>query len=141
MSLGAQLCSINTPKRLRVYAQFEVPLDRPRREGTAYKRNRARARVACGRAGNGRGRAHARADRRLDAPERHWVTYQCRRVEADPGSLVCRRVPNPCGSVEEARSRRKRRSRISRRGCRSSGRIRYQAPACPSPPPPAPCGI
>ena len=35
------------------------------------------------REGRERVRLRAGADRHLDTPERHWVTYQCRRAEAD----------------------------------------------------------
>ena len=40
------------------------------------------------------GRVYARAVRRLDAPERSWVTSQYRRVEADPARERAARVLN-----------------------------------------------
>ena len=41
------------------------------------------------------GRAYARAIRRLDAPERYWVTIQYRRAEGDPARGRTARVLNP----------------------------------------------
>ena len=41
------------------------------------------------------GGAHARAVRRLDAPERYWMTIQYRQAEAEPARGRAARVLNP----------------------------------------------
>ena len=83
-------CCINTPTEGDVYSVFSRPRSveetgdaRPANDtGTVIERDRG-------------GHAHARAVRRLDAPERYWVTIQYRRAEADPARGRAARVLDP----------------------------------------------
>ena len=60
-------------------------VEREKKKGT---RSNALGRKRAGSGGRAvdRDSARGRADRRLDAPARHYLTFQCRRAEADPGS-------------------------------------------------------